>query len=215
MGVSVEPGATMLQRTPLRAYSSPRHLVNMTAAAFEAAYAAMPVRGIPAAFEATVITLPAPRAAMPGTTERDVKKTPWTLTAKVAAQSSSVSSATGAARRTPATFTRMSIGPSSRPIRSTVRSTAAGSVTSSSYARTAPSPADGARPVSGSSSAASSATAFAWTSVAATVAPRRNSVRTTASPMPWPAPVTSATLPVNPLVPGMPGTRWSDMPPPS
>ncbi len=37
MAVSVEPGATTLQRTPLRAYSRPRHFVNIVAAALEAA----------------------------------------------------------------------------------------------------------------------------------------------------------------------------------
>ncbi len=37
IGVSVEPGATTLQRTPCRATSRPRTLVNMVEAALDAA----------------------------------------------------------------------------------------------------------------------------------------------------------------------------------
>ncbi len=186
MSVRVEPGDTVLQRTPRGASSRPRHLVNMTAAAFDAAYAAMSVRGMPAALDATVTMLPVPRPAIRRDTERDTWKTPLVLTAKVAAQSSSVSSATAEHRSTPATLTAMSRGPSVSSASVTSASTAAESVTSSVRAATC-SP----------YFRASAVTPSGAISVARTRAPRSTRACTTASPIPRPAPVTRASRPVS------------------
>lgn len=62
----------------------------MVAAALEAAYAAMLVRGTPAALEPTVMIEPRRRAAIRRPTARLVWNTPVELTAKVSAQSWSV-----------------------------------------------------------------------------------------------------------------------------
>lgn len=72
----------------------------------EAAYAAISVRGVLAALEATVTRAPEPRGIIRSTTARETWKTPVALTAKVAAQSSSEKVRTGPRRRTPAALTR-------------------------------------------------------------------------------------------------------------
>lgn len=133
---------------------------------------------MPAALEATVTMLPRPRPAIRRETARDTWKTPWVLTAKVAAQSSSLCSATDELRRIPATLTAMSSGPIVASASATSSSTASASVTSRPRAVTRPSylPAMAAATPSGA------------TSVASTRAPRPASACTTASPMPRPAP---------------------------
>src|SRR5205807_360736 len=130
IGVSVEPGATTLQRIPYRATSSPRHLVNATAAALDAAYADIAHRAVPAALDATVTTLPRERGTIRLTTARDISKTPVALTARHAAQSSSVSDRASPRRSTPALFTRWSTGPSRRSTAATTDSTSDALVTS-------------------------------------------------------------------------------------
>ncbi|CAM5640395.1 hypothetical protein SAURM35S_09796 [Streptomyces aurantiogriseus] len=130
IGVSVEPGATTLQRMLCRATSSPRHLVKAVVAALDAAYAAIRSRAVPAAFEATVTTAPRRRGIMRFTTAREVKKTPLVLTPKVVDQSWSVRAWASARRSTPAAFTRWSIGPRSRSTVSTSCSTSRLEVTS-------------------------------------------------------------------------------------
>src|SRR4051812_49913629 len=88
IAVSVEPGATTLQRIPYSASSRPRHLVNIVAAALDAEYEAMPIRGEPAAFEATVTIAPLRRGTIRLPTALEIRKTPWPLTAKVVDHSS-------------------------------------------------------------------------------------------------------------------------------
>lgn len=105
--MSVEPGATTLQRMPNFETSRPRHLVNMVAAALEAAYADMSTRAVPAALDATVTIAPRrPAATIRLTTAREMKKTPVVFTAKVADQSWSVRSLAAPSRSTPAPLTR-------------------------------------------------------------------------------------------------------------
>ena len=118
-------------------------------------------------------------------TARDTWKTPWVFTAKVAAQSSSLNDTAGPVRSTPATLTRTPMGPSSRSIVSTTRSTAVLSPTSAAKAA--------ARAPRSRSSATSAATFPSWTSSAAITASPA-SARATAAPIPCAAPVTSATF---------------------
>lgn len=111
MSVSVDPGDTMLQRILYSASSRPRHFVNITAAAFEDAYAAIDVLGTPAAFDPTVTIEPDLRSIIYLLTEREALNTPVEFTENVASHSSSLSEWISPGRRTPATFTKISIGP--------------------------------------------------------------------------------------------------------
>ncbi|MNP74443.1 hypothetical protein D3C76_1713220 [compost metagenome] len=58
MSVSVDPGETMLQRTPLPASSKPTVSARLFSAAFDAPYALIPMRGVCAASDATVTIAP-------------------------------------------------------------------------------------------------------------------------------------------------------------
>ena len=105
-----------------------------TAAAFDAAYAAIPVRGTPAALDATVTTEPRPRSASRAPTARQACMTPVALTSRQCRQSASSSSVTRPTCSTPATLTSVSSGPSASSAASTAFSTAAASVTSAGTA---------------------------------------------------------------------------------
>ena len=109
-----------------------------TAAAFDAAYAAIPVRGTPAALDATVTTEPRPRSASRAPTARQACMTPVALTSRQCRQSASSSSVTRPTCSTPATLTSVSSGPSASSAASTAFSTAAASVTSAGTATAVP-----------------------------------------------------------------------------
>ena len=95
----------------------------------------------------------------------------------------------GATNVPPALFTSTSTRSKRSAIDSTKASTASGSRTSSSALSTGrPSP---------SMSAATSASRSAWRSQIATVAPHRANRRAVARPIPWAAPVTTATRSVS------------------
>ncbi len=131
--MSVEPGATTLQRMPNPASSRPRQRTKCATAAFDAAYAAMSIRGTPAALDPTVTITPERRATMRPATARQQCTTPCRFTAKTSCQSAAVDAVNGPVRRIPATVTRMRTGPSSSSIRVTAASTAAASRTSTRY----------------------------------------------------------------------------------
>ncbi len=70
----------MLQRTPWPAHSSARTRVQAVAAAFDAQYEAMPIRGVVAALEDTTTIAPRPRAIISSATTEHTLTTPPTLT---------------------------------------------------------------------------------------------------------------------------------------
>ncbi len=165
----------------------------------------MPTRGTPAASEATVTMLPRPRSAMAGATSRAVWNTPPAFTANSRSQAASSTAVAGPVCSTPATFTRMSTGPSSATASATAARTASGSATSRRRGRNRPGggvPSGRAARASPARRPASAVTASPSMSVANTEAPWAYRVRTTASPMPRPAPVTNATRPANRACPG-------------
>ena len=141
------------------------------AAAFEAAYAAMLIRGTPAALDATVTIEPVPRAAIAAPAARLSRNTPVALTSKTSCHWRSVVSKAPPTCSTPATLTSTPIGPCRSWISRTARSTAAVSRTSSSRA---------GHPFS----AATGPSAAPLRSLATTRRPSRRNARTTAAPMP-------------------------------
>src|SRR6218665_1267319 len=145
---------------------------------------------MPAAFEPTVTMTPSWRGTMRRATARLTWNTPWVLTAKVAAQSSSLNDTTGPTRSTPATWTRTERGPRSRSIRSTAASTAALSLTSATRAS--------ARAPRSLNSVTNADRTSAFVS-SATIMASRERARATAAPMPCAAPVTRATFVLAPM----------------
>ena len=134
---------------------------------------------------------PPPRSRIDGTTPRQKRTAPITLSWMSAIQASSSSASRPWAAEAPALLIRMSTPPNSAVTASMNRSTSPFDVTSAACAKTSPAPA--AR----SSSAACSSGAARRAQIA-TRAPSPASRRAVASPIPSLPPVTIATLPSRP-----------------
>ncbi|CKI14676.1 Uncharacterised protein [Streptococcus pneumoniae] len=79
-----------MQRILYAASSSPKHFINIVVAAFDAAYAAISILGVFAAFEPTVTIAPDFLNIIFLLTARDILKTPVVFTENVLVQSSSL-----------------------------------------------------------------------------------------------------------------------------
>ena len=134
---------------------------------------------------------PPPRSRIDGTTPRQKRTAPITLSWMSASQASSSSDSRPCAADAPALLIRMSTPPNSAVTALTNRSTSAADVTSAACANTSP-------PVSARSSSAARSRFSARRAQIATRTPSLASRRAVASPIPSLPPVTIATLPSSP-----------------
>ena len=167
------------------------------------------------AIDATLTTRPQPRSSIAGRKVRVHRNVPVAFTASTRFQSSSAIRWTGAEWPTPALLIRTSTCPSQAVAARASSATLCGSETS----QRAPQ----ARCPAATSSAATASTLASVRAATTTAAPASASARTTAFPIPWPPPVTTAPRPASvvmrprrarPLPGSSPGRRWCALPPP-
>src|SRR5215472_15965612 len=188
-GVVIDPSATLFTVIWYRPTSRATPRANPAAPAFAAQYAAIPGSPIRPASDTIVMTRPQRLSIMYGSAARVTCIGPYKLTLMNRSHSAGSESATAAGRTQPpapalpALLTMMSMP----GVRATASVTAAKSVTSNGSALAAPSR---ARICPAAASARSPTT-----SLTSTCAPATARYLATASPTPWPAPVTSARSP--------------------
>src|SRR4051794_1724764 len=184
MSVSIWPGCSEFTRTPDAASSLATDFVIPRTAHLLGAYAVRRGDPIRPATEDMLMIEPPPFATIVGAIVRMPRNTPTWFTSCNRRKSSSVVSASGAARKIPALLTSTSTRPRRSRAQRETASHAPSSVTSSAWA-SARSP----------TSPATSRTAPSSASVTSSSAPSSANRRAIAAPIPRPAPVINATFP--------------------
>src|SRR5262245_60611517 len=189
---------------PWRPHSRAAVRVSAAIAAFAALYSPRPASPRSAASDTMLTIRPAPRAAMCGRTAHIAHHVPLTPLVHDRSNCASGMSSSGARAPKPwALFTRTSTPPQRAAVSATIRSTSARTATSTTAAN--------ASPPAAQTSATVRSARCGFSSATQTRAPSRPNASAIPRPMPCPAPVTTAILPVRrPTPASLHRAWWSD-----